>query len=72
MLMTTTRIGLMDINMMTVQVPLTYWIWDGFKQNNTEDYQTFNSLFGEVTDTYTSRILTSSREYTFLLSISFS
>ena len=43
-----------------VQIPLTYWIWDGFNQNNTKDYQTFNSLFGEVTDTYTSNILTSS------------
>ncbi|XP_076463983.1 protein dispatched homolog 1-like [Babylonia areolata] len=41
-----------------LDIPLTYWIWDAFQQNNTEDYQIFNSLFGEETDTYTSGVLT--------------
>ncbi|XP_076464560.1 protein dispatched homolog 1-like isoform X1 [Babylonia areolata] len=41
-----------------LDIPLTYWIWDAFQQNNTEDYQIFNSLFGEETDAYTSSVLT--------------
>ncbi|XP_076464766.1 protein dispatched homolog 1-like [Babylonia areolata] len=41
-----------------LEIPLTYWIWDAFQQNNTEDYQIFNSLFGEETDAYTSGVLT--------------
>nr|KAG5700686.1 hypothetical protein BaRGS_029051 [Batillaria attramentaria] len=43
-----------------LDIPLTYWLWDAYQQNNTEDWQLFNSLVGEETGPFTTNILTSS------------
>ncbi|XP_071080944.1 protein dispatched homolog 1-like [Haliotis cracherodii] len=38
-----------------LDIPLTYWLYDGFRMRLTEDYIKYHSLFGEVKDTFSQK-----------------
>ncbi|XP_046577341.1 protein dispatched homolog 1-like [Haliotis rubra] len=38
-----------------LDIPLTYWLFDGFRMRLTDDYVKYNSLFGEVKDTFSQK-----------------
>ena len=46
-----------------VQIPVNYWLWDGFRQSNTWDFGMFNDLLGEQRTEFTTPILSAPSEY---------
>ncbi|XP_076442540.1 protein dispatched homolog 1-like [Babylonia areolata] len=36
-----------------LDVAVNYWLWDGFRQDDTDDYRSFNSFMGEQATPYT-------------------